>query len=129
MTAVRSGERWVPGIDPSGLRFMTGESAAVGARADISLFVPDCVPGLADVPIVIVLHGVYGRHWAWALKGGAHLTAQRLIDEDTIPPLVLAMPSDGLWGDGSGYVPHRTRDFERWKIGRASCRDRVCQYV
>src|SRR3546814_21116213 len=26
------------------------------------------------------------------------------------------MPSDGLWGDGSGYVPHRTRDFERWIV-------------
>src|SRR3546814_20544624 len=110
---------------------MTVKSASLGARADISLFVPDCVAGLADVPIVILLHGVYGSHWAWALKGGAHLTAQRLIDEDTIPPLVLAMPSDGLWGDGSGYVPHRTRDFERWivEIGRASCRERVCQYV
>src|SRR3546814_9304706 len=95
---------------------MTVKSAALVSRAYSSLFWPDCVAGLADVPIVILLHGVYGSHWAWALKGGAHLTAQRLIDEDTIPPLVLAMPSDGLWGDGSGYVPHRTRDFERWIV-------------
>src|SRR3546814_2809346 len=92
MTDFRTVELSDPGIDPTGLRFMTVKSAALGARADISLFVPDCVAGLADVPIVILLHGVYGSHWAWALKGGAHLTAQRLIDEDTIPPLVLAMP-------------------------------------
>src|SRR3546814_7749849 len=90
MTDFRTVELSDPGIDPTGLRFMTVKSAALGARADISLFVPDCVAGLADVPIVILLHGVYGSHWAWALKGGAHLTAQRLIDEETIPPLVLA---------------------------------------
>jgi putative tributyrin esterase len=31
-------------------------------------------------------------------------------------PMVLAMPSDGLWGDGSGYLPHRAQDFERWIV-------------
>jgi S-formylglutathione hydrolase FrmB len=30
--------------------------------------------------------------------------------------MVLAMPSDGLWGDGSGYLPHREADFERWIV-------------
>src|SRR5204863_587745 len=25
-----------------------------------------------------------------------------------------AMPSDGLWGDGSGYLRHSSQDFERW---------------
>jgi putative tributyrin esterase len=29
---------------------------------------------------------------------------------------VLAMPSDGLWGDGSGYVAHAHQDFERWIV-------------
>jgi S-formylglutathione hydrolase FrmB len=46
--------------------------------------------------------------------GRAHRTAQRLMDEGTIPPLVLAMPSDGLWGDGSGYLAHPGQDFEKW---------------
>jgi S-formylglutathione hydrolase FrmB len=41
--------------------------------------------------------------------------------------MVLAMPSDGLWGDGSGYVPHGAQDFERWIVeevpaaARAAC--------
>jgi S-formylglutathione hydrolase FrmB len=26
------------------------------------------------------------------------------------------MPSDGLWGDGSGYVRHAAQDFERWIV-------------
>ncbi len=105
-----------PAFTPAGLRFVTVKSAALGQRADVLLFVPPQAAGLQDVPLVLLLHGVYGSHWAWAFKGGAHLTAQRLIDEGAIPPLVLAMPSDGLWGDGSGYVPHAGQDFERWIV-------------
>jgi enterochelin esterase-like enzyme len=105
-----------PALAPAGLRFVTVKSAALGQRADLLLFVPPQAAALQDVPLVLLLHGVYGSHWAWAFKGGAHLTAQRLIDAGEIPPLVLAMPSDGLWGDGSGYVPHAAQDFERWIV-------------
>ena len=105
-----------PALSPPGLRFVTVKSAALGQRADLLLFVPQQAASLHDVPLVLLLHGVYGSHWGWAFQGGAHLTAQRLIDTGAIPPLVLAMPSDGLWGDGSGYVAHRTQDFERWIV-------------
>ena len=105
-----------PTLAPEGLVFVTVKSAALGQRADLTLFVPRQAGGLGGVPIVILLHGVYGSHWAWAFKGGAHRTAQRLIDAGDIPPLVLAMPSDGLWGDGSGYVRHAAQDFERWIV-------------
>ncbi len=89
-----------------GLRFVTVKSAALGHRADLTLFVPRQVQGWHDVPVVILLHGIYGSHWGWALQGGAHRTAARMIAAGELPPVVLAMPSDGLWGDGSGYVPH-----------------------
>jgi putative tributyrin esterase len=102
---------------PQGLSFVTVKSAALGQRADLTLWSPpDTEPG-AVMPLVILLHGVYGSHWAWALKGDAHLTAQRLIDSGAITPMRLAMPSDGLWGDGSGYVAHTTgQDFEQWIV-------------
>lgn len=103
-------------FEAEGLRFVTVKSPALQARADITLHVPREVESQGDVPLVILLHGVYGSHWAWALKGGAHRTASRLIATGEIPPLVLAMPSDGLWGDGSGYLPHRGQDFERWIV-------------
>ncbi len=105
-----------PSLSPDGLRFVTVKSAALGQRADITLHVPAEVEGRRDVPLVVLLHGVYGSHWAWALTGGAHRTAARLIAAGDIPPLVLAMPSDGLWGDGSGYVRHAAQDFERWVV-------------
>jgi S-formylglutathione hydrolase FrmB len=99
-----------------GLRFVTVHSPALGQRVDLTLFVPESAAGRRDLPIVLLLHGVYGSHWAWALKGGAHRTAARLIAAGELPPVVLAMPSDGLWSDGSGYVPHATQNFERWIV-------------
>ena len=127
MSAFRTIEHSDPALAPEGLRFVTVKSAALAQRADLLVFVPRQAEGLQDLPLVLLLHGVYGSHWAWAFKGGAHRTAQRLIDAGHIPPLVLAMPSDGLWGDGSGYVRHAQQDFERWVVdevpaaARAAC--------
>ena len=105
-----------PRFESEGLRWITVKSPALRQRADMTVFVPRQAASAKDVPCVILLHGVYGSHWAWALKGGAHRTARRLIEEGRIPPLVLAMPSDGLWGDGSGYLKHSTQNFEGWII-------------
>lgn len=106
-----------PRFERDGLRIVTVKSPALRGRGDLSVFIPKgLAPDARGVPLVILLHGVYGSHWAWTQKGGAHRTAQQLIDAGAIPPLVLAMPSDGLWGDGSGYVPHRGQDFERWIV-------------
>ncbi len=113
-TKFRTVEISDPRFELDGLRWVTVKSPALKNRADLTLFVPK--QKAPSMPLVILLHGVYGSHWAWALKGGAHRTAARLIDSGAIPPMVLAMPSDGLWGDGSGYFPHAAADFERWIV-------------
>jgi S-formylglutathione hydrolase FrmB len=105
-----------PSIDFEGLRFVTVRSRAIGSRADITLFAPREAEGRKDLPLVILLHGVYGSHWGWALKGFAHRTVQRMVTAKEIPVMALAMPSDGLFGDGTGYVPHATRNFEQWIV-------------
>ena len=105
-----------PKIDFEGLRFLTVRSEALRGRADVTLFAPVEAANLKHVPLVILLHGVYGSHWAWAMKGFAHRTLQRLVSTQEIPAMALAMPSDGLLGDGSGYVPHEHRNFERWIV-------------
>jgi S-formylglutathione hydrolase FrmB len=105
-----SDPRW----ERDGLRQVTVKSPSLGQRADVTVFACLGAGQSTNVPLVILLHGVYGSHWAWAMKGGAHETAARLCAAGEIPPMVLAMPSDGLWGDGSGYLAHRTQDFERW---------------
>ncbi len=111
----RSVEISNPAFTPPGVSMVTVKSAALGRRADLSCYVPQGVkPG--PLPLVILLHGVYGSHWAWLLKGGAHLVLERLIAEENLPPMMLAMPSDGLWGDGSAYVIHEDADYARWVV-------------
>jgi S-formylglutathione hydrolase FrmB len=69
-----------------------------------------------SLDVVILLHGVYGSHWAWAMNAGVHKTADRLIRQGKMRPMVLVMPSDGLYGDGSGYLQHQTGDYEKWIV-------------
>ncbi len=103
-----------PRLTPPGFTFVTAKSAALGQRADVTLYTPAAARAGGDAPIVILLHGAHGSHWAWTYKGGAHQRLEALVDAGLMQPMVLVMPSDGLWGDGSGFVRHRTRDFERW---------------
>ena len=98
----------------SGLRFSVVKSEALGRRVDSTIFVPKQCKDLSSVPVIVLLHGVYGSHWSWALNAGAHVTLQKMIDEAVIAPFVLVMPSDGLWGDGSAYVKQEELDYEKW---------------
>ena len=96
-----------------GLMTVTAKSRALRRRGDVTFFVPP--DSTAKVlPVVTLLHGVYGSHWAWSLKGGAHRVLMRLLSAGEVPPMMLAMPSDGLWGDGSGYLQHQDADYEQW---------------
>lgn len=101
-------------FEVEGLRFITVKSDNLGGRGDITCWAPDHAQ--EPLPLVILLHGIYGSHWAWAFKGGAHRTARRLIESGEIPPLALAMPSDGLDADGTGYFRHKIADYERWIV-------------
>ena len=102
-----------PDLEVDGLRHVTVYSAALGRRADCTFWAPAASTG-SPLPLVILLHGVYASHWAWAYLGAAHRTAQLLIENGEIPPLALAMPSDGLWGHGSGYVAGPGGDSADW---------------
>ena len=108
-----------PAFEKDGLRFITVKSKYLKGRGDICVFVPE--GDYADLPIVTLLHGVYGSAWVWAMLGAAHLTAAKLIAEKKIKPMVIAMPSDGLWGDGSAYNAHDGYDFEKWIAEDVPC--------
>ncbi len=103
-----------PGLTLDDLHFITVKTPHLLGRGDICVYLP---PDAGDeLPLVILLHGVYGSHWAWALKGGVHHTARRLMQAGRLAPMALAMPSDGLFGDGSGYLQHSGRNFEKWIV-------------
>jgi S-formylglutathione hydrolase FrmB len=104
-----------PQYEWDGLRFLTVKSNALQKRVDVTVFIPSNIEISALSGVVILLHGVYGSHWAWCLKGGVHKIAKQLIDVNSILPMMLVMPSDGLFADGSGYVSHSSQeDYEKW---------------
>ncbi|MEM6550740.1 MAG: alpha/beta hydrolase-fold protein [Planctomycetota bacterium] len=116
MSRFRTLELSDPPYESAGLRHITVKTPNLVGRGDLSVFVPRDTPADAELPVVTLLHGVYGSHWIWAGKAGVHLTCQRLIDAGEIPPMLLAMPSDGLMYDGSAYLPHSGRRFDRWIV-------------
>ena len=104
-----------PALAPEGLRFVTVKSAALRQRADLLVFVPRQVrvleeglegaAGLRDVPIAILLHGVYGSHWAWAFTGFAE-------NDDLIAAESAARRGRrGLWADPQPQPPRQWREL------------------
>src|SRR6476659_7833385 len=89
-----------PRFEKENLRHITIRSKNLPGRGDMTAYVPP-VTNVQDVPIVILLHGVYGSAWCWPLKAGAHRIAHSLITKKSIDPMILVMPSDGLYRDGS----------------------------
>jgi len=104
-----------PEFEMDNVRYMTVKSSNLKGRGDLSVFVP---PGsdYQNLPIVLLLHGVYGSHWAWTHLAGVHRQMLNGIESGLVKPMVIVMPSDGLWGDGSGYIPHQQQNFEKWII-------------
>ncbi|MGC2620236.1 MAG: alpha/beta fold hydrolase [Acidobacteriaceae bacterium] len=99
----------------NGVRLLTMYSPALQGRADVSVFLPQGHEN-DPLPLLILLHGVYGSHWNWSVSGKIPETAGAMLAAGTIRPFAIAMPSDGLWGDGTGYVPHRDFDAEAWIV-------------
>ena len=103
-----------PRFESEHLRFITVKSENLKGRGDICVFSPPGIGRDETLPVIVLLHGVYGSAWSWAYGAGVHRQAIQLIESGEIPPVVIAMPSDGLWGDGSAYLPHNGYDFEKW---------------
>ncbi|MEL6822688.1 MAG: alpha/beta hydrolase-fold protein [Calditrichota bacterium] len=103
-----------PEFERGGIRHVTVKSKMLGHRADITLHVPPEAKQEQNIPLVLLLHGIYSSHWSWVYHGGVDKIFTRLISLNEVPPMVLVMPSDGLWGDGSGYLPHPKHNFEGW---------------
>lgn len=104
-----------PEFESNNLRFITVKTPNLNGRGDICVFVPP-MKDLKNLPIVTLLHGVYGSAWIWAHKAGVHFTALKMMEQGLIKPMVIAMPSDGLWGDGSAYLPHNNANYEQWIV-------------
>jgi len=104
------------GCVPAGApaRFLTASSSRLGGRADITLLLPPVELVRRPVSLMIVMHGLFGSHWNWLALGGLGDLAHYMWRQGVLPPLVIALPSDGLRGDGTGYLPTHDGDYESW---------------
>lgn len=103
-----------PAFERDHVRIVNFYSPALSGRGDVSLFAPPGHDTVDELPVIILLHGAFGSHWDWFWRGGAHLTALDLIRTGRMRPMVIATPSDGLQGDGTGYMRLGDADFESW---------------
>ena len=103
-------------LDSCRVGFLTVKSRHFHGRGDITVYLPPNAEHSGPIPVITLLHGIYGSHWAWTIKGRAHETMEKMIRSGKSKPMAILMPSDGLWGDGSGYVAHHSSDFENWIV-------------
>ncbi len=104
----------IPGNE--NLRFLNFRGDALPQRADVLIYLPPCAEKLRHLPLLLLLHGVYGCQWNWWLNGSIDRTATKMLRSGDMPPIMIAMPSDGLWGDGTGYVPYIHGNYEKWIV-------------
>ena len=105
-----------PQYEVENLRYLTVQSSYLKGRGDITVFVPPCVENHKDIPIVILLHGVYSSHWAWTRHMNVHNVTLQMIERGALEPMLLVMPSDGLKGGGTGYAKQEQFDYEKWIV-------------
>jgi enterochelin esterase-like enzyme len=101
-----------------GVHLLTLNSPALQRRGDVTVFLPPSYASITSLPLLVLLHGVYGSHWNWWMLGDAPATANQMLQagavKSSMEPMAIAMPSDCLWGEGSGYVRHGNEDAEGW---------------
>jgi putative tributyrin esterase len=105
-----------PIVGHPGVRFLSLRGAALGRRGDVTLWISADRRKGKPLPLLVLLHGVFDSHWGWWMRGAVVESARVMVQREELPPIAIAMPSDGLWGDGSGYVRHENEDAERWIV-------------
>ncbi|CAB9493652.1 alpha/beta hydrolase [Alteromonas macleodii] len=114
-----------PRFTSDNLTLITVHSSAVNGRRDISVY--NAHPESKDLPVVVLLHGVYGNHWVWMNLGGVHEVYKQLHKKG-LGEFVLVMPSDGALWDGSGYLPLKEHgNYETWIV--EDVKDAVTQTI
>jgi hypothetical protein len=71
-----------PRFENDFLRYITVKSEHLKGRGDICVFVPPGIEDLSSCPLVILLHGVYGSSWSWALSGGVKGKREEITREE-----------------------------------------------
>jgi enterochelin esterase-like enzyme len=88
------------------------DSAALGQTKQYTVYLPPDWCHLADLPLLVMLHGRNGDHTDWVNKGALDQAADTLILAGEIEPLIILMPD----GDNSFYVNGQDGDYETYIV-------------
>lgn len=104
-----------PEFTPNNTQMVTVHSSHLKRRHDINFY--NVNASGQNLPVIILLHGVYGNSWVWMNLGGIDKAYEKVKAELNIPEFILAMPSDGGRLDGSAYLPSlETGNYEKWIV-------------
>ena len=92
---------------------LTLHSDNLQRRQDVTVY--NAYSSAKNLPIVVLLHGVYGNNWVWMDLGGAHVVYEQLRQQG-LSEFILVMPSDGGLWEGSAYLPLQQGNFEKWIV-------------
>lgn len=102
-----------PEYTPNNTQFLTIHSSHLERRHDVSIYNVNAKG--ENVPIIILMHGVYGNHWVWTNLGGIDKVYEQVKAQQGIKDFILVMPSDGGLHDGSAYLPTLNNgNYEQW---------------
>jgi S-formylglutathione hydrolase FrmB len=88
-----------------GLKAYCYYAEAIERRSTIYIYVPESLEDNSQpAPVCYLLHGAHGSELDWWQQGQAPKTLESLISDEGLPPMILAMPSDGDYYLGTGYV-------------------------
>lgn len=78
------------------------DSTALGRQYNYSLYTPDAYEGSErSFPVLYLLHGAAGDEHSWVRAGNVQATVDRLIADNSIPPMLVVIPADPnfWWAD------------------------------
>lgn len=70
------------------------DSAALGRKLHYAVWLPDRLDG-RPLPVLYLLHGTGGNQDDWLRYGDIAATMQHLVDDGTVPPMLVVMPDGG----------------------------------
>jgi enterochelin esterase-like enzyme len=83
-------------------------SQILGKSIRYTIYLPnDYETSVRSYPVVYLLHGSRADDTSWICYGETHLTADELIADRTIPPMILVMPDGG----NSRYINNHDRSL------------------
>lgn len=91
-------------------------STVLGAEKEYSVYLPDGYElSNQAYPVLYLLHGAWGSHPDWGVRGNLVFLANKTIDEGLALPMIIVMPDAKGEGDNNAGRHMGYFDYPEWK--------------